>query len=172
MCGSKRRQKLSGGFTLVETLIVMGIMGLITAGTLSALWQAQRLWRSTENELEGIAAATLALQKMIGGYSGKPGLRTAEWDRAIPSPKITTDGGRPTRISFVAAGVTNSFQLSGDRLIDKSGQVLCGNVMSVEFTQSADKPATVKVDLMIMFTGAFAPQRYYRLVSWVAMRNR
>jgi prepilin-type N-terminal cleavage/methylation domain-containing protein len=161
------------GYTLVEVLIATALAGMVLAGALAALSNNQRMWIATDNEIEGSGEAMKAVQLMVSGAYGNPGLRMAEWDPSVPTPAITTVNGSESRVDYQCG--TNSFYFTlddMDQIVDGSGNVLCTHVDSVEFTLEDSKPGTIRIDLVIRRIGAPAADQFVRLVSWVACRNR
>jgi len=160
------------GFTLTEVLVVMLITGLIIAGSVASLWQIQRLWKVCEIELEGTGEAALALQKMVSGCYGNPGLRMAEWNSSVPTPRVVTTNGGPHRIEFTYNGGSYYYQYDGgNQITDQDGVVICDNVAQ-PFSFSVYQSGVVKIDLGLYRIGAFTSTRYIRLATWVALRNR
>ena len=96
----------SGGWTLTEMAVVMALLGIVTVGALSALSTGQRMFNETMNELDGAGRTLLTLQRLVAGANGSPGLRMAEWDPSVPTPRISTSDGR-MRLNYRCA--TNDY---------------------------------------------------------------
>jgi prepilin-type N-terminal cleavage/methylation domain-containing protein len=165
--GAKRRR----GFTLTEVMVSMFITGLVVAGSFSSMIQIQRLWTLAETEIEGTGEAALALQKMVGGWEGNPGLRMAQWTPGV-SPIITNINGKPYRIQYRFNGTNYWYQFDGsDTVRNQDGAIICQRV-SQPFAFTIPTPGVVKIDLGLYRTTATSGQRYVRLATWTALRNR
>lgn len=170
--GGKGRSRRRG-FTLVEAMIAMALAGVVLSSTLVWLSSNQRLWAATDQQLQASGEANLAMQFMVNGAYGEPGLRMAEWNPVGPRPFISTSQGQPARIDF-DYGTNAYFYLLNDsgQIVDRRTNVLCSNVSSLSFSRESSKPGTLKIDLTVMRNGAPLTDRYVRLVTWVACRNR
>lgn len=72
--GDKMRRS---AFTLVETMIAVGLFGLVIAGSLGVYIMCQRMWRSTSLSIDTAQMANLAIQRMLYGVGSNSGLRGA-----------------------------------------------------------------------------------------------
>lgn len=157
------------GHTLVEIMIVLLLTGIIVAGSTAAFCQCLRLWRACDDEIMAAGGAMLTMQKIASGYSGKPGLRMAEY---IPgtSPS-TTNGG--SRIDFTFEGSNYFFALDGKNVVDEKGSIIGRNVWNMSFAATNPaRPGIVEVELTYYRTALFDESEIMRLETWVAMRNR
>ena len=167
-----KTQCQKSGFTLTEVIIVTFLMAIVITGATYALIQSQRMWHSTNNELEGTADAIMGLQKLIGGANGKPGLRMAEYNQSASSPNIIVTNGNPERIEFDYDGTRHVFSLKNAEVVSEAGDVFCRNVEKLEFQQDPNSPGAIKVDLTVRRNGSSQTATQIRMVSWVALRNR
>jgi len=160
------------GYTLVEVLVAMVITGMLIAGAVASLWQIQQLWVLAETELLGTGQAALALQKMVSGSYDNPGLRMAVWDASVPTPRVVQTNGGPHRIEFTHGENAYFYEYDGhDAILDQDGVVICDSV-TTPFSFSIHEAGVVKIDLGLYRSGTYASQRYIRLATWVALRNR
>jgi prepilin-type N-terminal cleavage/methylation domain-containing protein len=167
------RKPRAAGFTLTEVLIAMGLSGIVLTAALAALSNNQRMWSATDNEMEGTGEAVRAVQLMVGGAYGNPGLRMAEWDATVPTPVITNVLGSPACINYRYGTNNYFFKLTEtDEIRDSSSNVVCRHVESLNFIRETEKPGTIKIDLVVRRTGAPAADQFVRFVTWVACRNR
>ena len=168
------RRTNRAGFTLVEVLIATALAGIALMASLAALSSSLRIWGSTDREMDGSGEILRALQRMVSGIGTNPGLRMAEWDASVPTPAIS-DGaiGENSRIDY-RYGTNNYFYTLTNTgwIEDGSSNVVCRNVDSIAFALEADKPGTIKIDLVLRREGAPAADQMFRLVTWVACRNR
>jgi hypothetical protein len=168
-----RRRPRAAGFTLTEAVVAMGLTGVVMTASLAALSNNQRMWTATDNEMEGAGEAVRAVQLMVSGAYGGPGLRMAEWDAAVPTPAITNVLGGPSRIDYRFRGTNYYYTLTEtDEIQDAASNVLCRHVESLNFSREAAKPGTIKIDLVVRRCGAPVADQYVRFVTWAACRNR
>lgn len=168
---TKPHRRRAAGFTLTEVMVATALAGLVVAGSVTSMVQIQRLWTLAESEIEGTGEAALAVQKMVSGWNGSPGIRMAEWNPGT-SPTIVTKNGGDYRIEYTFNGTNYWLEYDGSETIfNQDGTVICRNV-SQPFAFSIPASGVVKVDLGLFRTTATSGQRYVRLATWTALRNR
>ena len=107
-----RSKKKVNGFTMIELMVVVAIIGVLSSVALPALTKAQDRAKSSAAKQEAVGAAKTCTIALIGGDATKIG--NADVD-AITGEDITTTGAAcadDMAIAFVGGGDTWTVTLS------------------------------------------------------------
>ena len=74
----EQQRRLTLGFTLTEVLIAFGLLGIVSAGALSAFVMCYRMWYSTSMDLGTSREANKAMEWMVYGVGTHSGLRATK----------------------------------------------------------------------------------------------
>jgi len=132
------------GFTMTELLVALVIFAMLIAGSLSVFIMGLKIWQTTTLDITGMQEASMGLEQMLYGSSGRSGLRQA-------STTNTTFGSDATSWSINFCG-TNSFGYSKPSgvITNQRGQVLCANV-----NQSSISITGNQVNIYIQVTNTY-----------------
>lgn len=110
-----------GGFTLIEILIAITIMGLVVGGAISVYLMSITAWKEGSVQIALQRKGSLAMEKMVRGVNGRYGIREgrATTLTLVGSDRIevAVDMNDPPTPGDASDDTTISFYKSGDQLI-------------------------------------------------------
>lgn len=119
----------NSAFTLLETMIVVVLFGLVVAGTTSVYIMCNKLWHATSLSMQTTRDCNFAMSRLVYGVGANNGLRTATsitissnangWHMTCPNP---FDGNAWIKFNRQASNI-----YWGDNI---SSQLICDHVYS------------------------------------------
>lgn len=116
-------RRSSGGFTLVEMAVAMGIGAVVIAGMLTMFITFLRSYNSTTLMRNTSSRASLALERMVYGVGTNAGLREASTN----SVTVTYPSGG-WKIAYT--NLFFQYTVSTSNITDQAGKTICTNVIS------------------------------------------
>ena len=138
------------GFTIIELLTVMVIMGLVIGGVIAIYTMSATVWKEGSVQVVLQRGGSIAMEKMVRGVYGTDGIREASnVALSVSNTKIeytnTSEVGGPER-SFYLSGSEIMYDPNTDPLVLNDEFSIAENVTGVEFSVSGN---IVTIDLIM-----------------------
>ena len=125
---SKRdARRSSGGFTLAEMAVSMGIATVVIAGMLTLFISFLRSYNSTTLMRNTSSRASLALERMVYGIGTNAGLREASTNSV--SVTYPSSGWK-----IAYTNLFFQYTVNTSNITDQAGKTICTNVISSSLT--------------------------------------
>ncbi len=127
-----RALRSTGGFTLVEMCISMGIVTLVTVGMFNVFWQVLKTYNETSLMSITAKQASMALDRMVIGIGTNAGLREAQ-----ASTVTTTSTTTNWQLSYTS-GLTFTYYTNTHAIVDQSGKCIVSNLVASTVTNTTN----------------------------------
>jgi type II secretory pathway component PulJ len=127
-----RALRSTGGFTLVEMCISMGIVTLVTVGMFNVFWQVLKTYNETSLMSITAKQASMALDRMVIGIGTNAGLREAQ-----ASTVTTTSTTTNWQLSY-NSGLTFTYYTNTHAIVDQSGKCIVSNLVASTVTNTTN----------------------------------
>jgi len=121
-------RRSSGGFTLAEMAVAMGIGTVVIAGMLTLFITFLRSYNSTTLMRNTSARASIALERMVYGVGTNAGLREAQTNDVVVT--YPSGGWRIAYTNLICQYTTNTQSIIWSNSTDHSSKTICANVIS------------------------------------------
>ncbi|MGA2604409.1 MAG: hypothetical protein ABSG14_09290 [Verrucomicrobiia bacterium] len=127
-----RAFRSSGGFTLVEMCISMGILTLLTVAMFNVFWQVCKTYNETSLMSLSSEQASFALDRMVIGMGTNNGLREAQAS-TVTATSTTTNW----QLSYTN-GLSFTYSASTGSIVDQSGNSVVKNLVASTMSYSTN----------------------------------
>ena len=127
-----RALRSTGGFTLVEMCISMGIVTLVTVGMFNVFWQVLKTYNETSLMSITAKQASMAVDRMVIGIGTNAGLREAQ-----ASTVTTTSTTTNWQLSY-NSGLTFTYYTNTHAIVDQSGKCIVSNLVASTVTNTTN----------------------------------
>ena len=143
------------GFTIIELLTVMAIMGLVIGGVITIYIMGATAWKEGSVQVALQRGGSIAMEKMVRGVYGTNGIREAKHNTDSEPNNVTLHSGN-TEIQYKSGidNVTRRFYLSGSEIWYDSdtspggGDCIAENVTGLTFSPSLiDNMVTINLGM-------------------------
>jgi len=125
-----RALRSTGGFTLVEMCISMGIVTLVTVGMFNVFWQVLKTYNETSLMSITAKQASMALDRMVIGIGTNAGLREAQASTVTLTTTTTN-----WQLSY-NSGLSFTYYTNTQNIVDQSGKCIVSNLVSSTATNT------------------------------------
>ncbi len=174
----------SGGYTIVEVLVVTVIMGLVCAGAMAIMIGSASCFDSTSAETAADADAAIAMGKIVNDVrEAKSAHPIADNTRLrVVFPQVTSDGyydrykpDMGNQIDYYLSDSTGVPGHEGDWLwkgkSDGDREPLKRGIVGLDFEQDGDSTRSVKITITSEDESAGGPKQTHLTQRVVYLRN-
>jgi Tfp pilus assembly protein PilW len=123
-----RTLRSSGGFTLVEMCISMGILTLLTVAMFNVFWQVCKTYNETSLMSVTAKQSSMGLERMVYGVGTNDGLREAQ------ASTVTTTSTSSNWVLSYNTSLSFTYTTNTHAIVDQSGKCIVSNLVSSTLT--------------------------------------